>query len=95
MHRAGTEAERLELPKRHDTMLTLGQLGDHPIRRTTLHFPAYMAGFDKSLLHCPSVTGRGAHEGDECYGTATTPLRSATRETMSPMILLTSKSFGV
>ena len=29
------------------------------------------------------------------YGTATTPLRSATSETMSPMIRLTSKSFGV
>ncbi len=53
MHSGGTKAERLELPKRHDSMLPLGQLGDHAIRRTMVHFPAYMAGFDNSLLHRP------------------------------------------
>ena len=41
------------------------------------------------------LAGGGYNIGQEGYGTATTPLRSATSDTMSPMIRVTSKSFGV
>jgi len=63
VHGGGTEAERLELPERHSSMLMLGQLGNHPIRLTTLHFPAYMAGFYNQLLHRPQRPSPGRATG--------------------------------
>jgi hypothetical protein len=76
-------------------MLALGQRDDFGIDPRSLYFRDYLSRFSSRLLHRPSVAARGARVGEVRYGTATTPLRSATRETMSPIIRVTSKSFGV
>ena len=49
----------------------------------------------RARARCRHLAGGGYDIGQEGYGTATTPLRSATSDTMSPMIRVTSKSFGV
>jgi hypothetical protein len=62
-HTARTEGERLELPKRDDSMLTLGKLGDPAIDPTILHFRDYLSRFDKRLLHCPQRAATGRARG--------------------------------
>ena len=61
--------------------------------------PPQQVGEQRDLLRararCRHLAGGGYDIGEERYGTATTPLRSATSDTMSPMMRVTSKSFGV
>jgi hypothetical protein len=61
--------------------------------------PPQEVGEQRDLLRARArgrhLSGGGYDLGEECYGTATTPLRSATSDTMSPMIRVTSKSLGV
>ena len=88
-----------ELSKGDHSMLPLRKLGDQDVQRakrrlvnpwlTNIRFTCARGG------HAATVTHPGAPVGYERYETVTTPWCAATRSTMSPMMRLTSKSFGV